>query len=271
MERDDLPSFAGTAPGRRRTKHQFTVPERYGVWIAHDRQCRLCDEPIEYADLEIDHYFPEYLDDSPDALVQIIADFALPEDFTINSFANWVPACRRYNRHKGTNVLKWTPRNQGLVDENLARATVAARKAQKLKADGSGARTMAQVLVAIEARKLTLADLVELVDDLIVDPTRRNLPNGAVFLGDGRMFTRDEIVKTCVCQCNRNVCVGQDRKMWCIFTTELSDWVVATGLFYACYDEPLACPRCGKVHRRGYIGRIGSCAAPFADQHRRSD
>lgn len=197
--------------------------------------------------------------------------FGLPDDFTINSFANWVPACRRYNKHKRRNVLKWTPSNQVLVDQNLARAAPAARKAEKLKAEASGGRTLAQVLVAIEARMLTLADLVELVDDLIVDPTKRNFPNGTVFLGDGRMFTPDEIVKTCVCQCDRNVCVGQDRKMWCIFTTELSDWVVATGLFYACYDELVACPRCGKVHRRGYIGRAGSCGTPFADQHRRLD
>jgi hypothetical protein len=247
------------------------VAERYGVWVAHDRKCKLCGEPVEYVDLEIDHYFPEHLQDARDALSQIINEFALPDDFEINSFANWVPAHTRCNRDKSRAVPTWVPKQQTVVADNMARAAAAARKAAKLRADASGGRTLAQVLAAIETRMLTITELVELVDDLIVDPTSRNLSNGAVFLEDGRMFAGDEIVKTCACQCDKNVCVGRDRKMWCIFTTEQSDWVVATGLFHACYDELVACSRCGEVHRRGYVGRHGSCAAPFANQHRQSD
>lgn len=259
------PAIVNTAANVVKSKHRFTIPERFGVWVAHDRICSLCNEPVEYGDLEIDHYFPEHLQNSPEALALIISDFSLPDDFAINSFANWVPAHSRHNRDKSRIVPQWSPRQQHVVNNNIARAAAAARKAKKLQADASGGRTLAQVLAAITARALTLTDLLTLVDDLIVDPTRRDLPGGSVFLEDGRMFTGDEIVKTCVCQCDRNACVGRDRKMWCVFTTEQSDWVVRTGLFHACYDEEVRCSRCDAVHKRGYVGRRGSCAVPFSD------
>lgn len=271
VKRDERSVPAEVPPHRPRAKHRFTLEERYGVWVAHGRKCRLCDEPIKFFELEIDHYFPEHLENDPEALAQIIRKYSLPDDFEINSFANWVPAHRNGNKRKRGRVPQWTPDQQTLVTENLERAATAARKAEKLRKDAFSGRTLSQVLGAIEKRKLTLTDLLELVDDLVEDPGRRDLPDGAVFLEDGRMFGGDEILKTCVCSCERSHCVGQDRKVQCVFTSELSPWVVGTGLFHTCYDELIRCPRCASVHRRGYVGRVGSCSEPFADQTRQSD
>jgi hypothetical protein len=271
VKSEDRTSPGEVSSNRRSGKYRFKLEEKYGVWIAHDRKCRLCGNLIKFRNLTIDHYFPERLQNDHEAVAQIIEEFSLPDDFEINSFANWVPAHQRHNRKKRSRVPKWTPNEQSVVEGNLARAGLAARKSERIKTDASSGRTLTQVLRAIEARTLTLIQLVELVDDLLVDPTSRGLPEGAVFLDDGRMFAGAEIVKIAICQCERDLCVGEDRKVRCVFTSDQSEWVIGAGLFHACYDELIICARCETEHKRGYVGRGGSCAAPFAQQKLQSN
>jgi hypothetical protein len=204
-------------------------------------------------------------------MARIRAEFALPPDFEINSFANWVPAHRGHNRNKGSAVPEWSPNEQAEVRKNLARAAKAAREVQSLRADEHSGRLLTKILVALTKRKLSLGELTRLVDALMLDPESRKLPPGAVFLGDGLMYRGDEIVAECLCKCERDACVGQERKVHCVFTSEQSEWVIGTGLFALCYDQMVECPRCGETHPRGYVGRAGSCAVPFADQVHQSD
>ena len=256
-------------PGR--AKHRFTQPERYGVWVAHDRTCQLCFQPVEYADLEIDHYFPEHLEDAPEVFAEVRAEFALPDHFGLNSFSNWVPAHRHHNRTKGMEIPSWSPNQETLVRRNLVRAPAAAQAAERFRTDLARGRILSQVLDAIESRALTLRDLIDLVDEVVADPAARHLPDGAIFLDEGRMYAPDEVVRTGVCRCDRSQCVGFETKVICTFTTDLSDWVVQTGLFHACYDEIILCPRCEAHHPRGHIGRAGYCSAPFSDQANQLD
>lgn len=90
-------------------------------------------------------------------------------------------------------------------------------------------------------------------------------------LDTGYWVHPDQLAGADYCHCERNVCVGHNRKVYCYFPKRLPEWVIRKGLYWKCYDEVLACPRCGEEHKRGHIGKYGVCMKPFNNQETQTD
>ena len=81
-------------------KRRFTPFERLAVFVTHDEKCYLCNRPLDLLTMEVDHVIPESLQDNPKRLVEVVRLLGRPGDFDVNSYANWLPACRSCNGRK---------------------------------------------------------------------------------------------------------------------------------------------------------------------------
>src|SRR5262245_25606081 len=83
-------------------RYTFNLPERWAVFSTHGTRqgtkCWLCDEPVNFRDMEVDHILPESLFDAPAALQTALEAFGLSPKFELNSFENWLPSHPRCNR-----------------------------------------------------------------------------------------------------------------------------------------------------------------------------
>lgn len=96
---------------------------------------------------------------------------------------------------------------------------------------------------------------------------RKGLYGPTPFLfDDGSAALPEEVAAEGVCQCEREQCVDKPNKAYCRWTRDLPDWVIHKRLYRRCYDELIICPRCGANHKRGHIGKLGRCDAPYLDQ-----
>src|SRR5688572_21907761 len=96
-------------------KHDFTPAERYAVWMVHGEKCYICTQPVDLKSMEVDHIIPESLLEDPDRLAEILTWLGRPEGFSLNSFANWMPACRPCNGKKADLIFEPTPLVQVLL------------------------------------------------------------------------------------------------------------------------------------------------------------
>ncbi|MGA3080027.1 MAG: HNH endonuclease signature motif containing protein [Terracidiphilus sp.] len=74
--------------------------ERIAIWTAHSKRCAYCEEPLKYADLEIDHIIPRSLRNKPQELQNLFAQLSLHANFNLDSIDNLLPA------HGGCNIRK---------------------------------------------------------------------------------------------------------------------------------------------------------------------
>jgi hypothetical protein len=133
-------------------------------------------------------------------------------------------------------------------------------------------KLVAPVLAAIELGTFSLDEVLQdLAPQLLSAPFPSQTGLAMIKLDNGYWLREDELVHQCVCQCERQVCVGSDQKMLCLFSDALSQWVIAKGLHWRCYDEMVDCTRYGERHKRGHIGRAGSCRNPYSDQTNQTD
>ncbi len=102
-------------------------------------------------------------------------------------------------------------------------------------------------------------------------PQNLTLQGLLIALSDGNVYYPEEIESEGYCTCERLSCVGAETKMYCFWPRRLSAWARKKRLFADCYDEVVACPRCGFDHKRGHIGRKAFCNAPFANQRLQHD
>jgi rubredoxin len=58
-----------------------------------------------------------------------------------------------------------------------------------------------------------------------------------------------------------------------LFEKGTEPWVIKTGLCWVHYDDVVTCPRCGKQHKRGWIGKKKNerCGKPYANQDEQTD
>lgn len=122
-------------------KRSFTDAERHAVFTVHNERCYLGGEPLDLLSMEVDHVIPELLLDDPAAFASARDDLSLPADFDIQSFANWLPACRRCNRAKLDTVFSasgivqiWLQRARDKAAEAAALAEQTVRKASVTRA-----------------------------------------------------------------------------------------------------------------------------------------
>ena len=89
----------------------------------------MCRKPLDLATMEVDHVVPKTLLEKPTQLGTILADFELPADFDLQSFANWLPACGPCNNLKRSRVFESTPLIQLVLQNAQEKAPKAARLA----------------------------------------------------------------------------------------------------------------------------------------------
>jgi len=154
-------------------------------------------------------------------------------------------------------------------------AAKAKRTADAVKRDVAKDKLLVKLATAIDENEMSLTDLTDFLDLFGVEShaSTGQLPKGPVYfrLDNGYWIRRNEIATEGLCNCERATCVEQDEKVYCYFPSHLSPWVIGRRLYHRCYDELVQCPRCSTTHKRGYIGRAGSCASPYSDQEHQVD
>ena len=103
-------------------KYDFKEAERQAVFTVHGPRCYICNGLVTMKTLEVDHVIPESLKNKADRLTEVLKLFACPPDFNVNSFENWLPACRPCNGKKLD--MEWRP--SPLIQMHLQRAAAKA-------------------------------------------------------------------------------------------------------------------------------------------------
>jgi hypothetical protein len=121
----------------------------------HNERCYLCREPLDLLSMEVDHIIPELLLRDPVAFESARDQLGLPADFDIQSFANWLPACRRCNTAKRSTVFSPSPLVQVCLQRAQVMATRAATLASKTVQNASVTRAWNTIKRAHAQRGLT--------------------------------------------------------------------------------------------------------------------
>lgn len=99
---------------------------RHAIWLTHNRRCAYCTEPLSFAEVDVDHVIPEALANKLE-LHEVLARLNLPANFDLQSILNLVPAHRRCNLAKTSDIF-----NEANARFFLHRAEMAAPNIQKL-------------------------------------------------------------------------------------------------------------------------------------------
>lgn len=144
------------------SKRKFTRLERYAL-KKHYGRCFWCDDPITMKDITVDHVLPEWLEEKPDELAQVIRDYSLPSDFKINSFQNWVPAHNKCNQEKSTRIYKNSP----VMIKQLSQVANLAEKVMafivRFEKDSKKHDFLEKITIALEQGTIEAAELSKLV------------------------------------------------------------------------------------------------------------
>jgi len=99
------------------SKYKFTNTQRFCIWNTYQCKCFWCGEPLEYKHTTVDHLFAEKIAADPIELIRVKRVYALPADFGINDFCNWVPSHASCNAKKSSKVIRNFPVFQIIVDD----------------------------------------------------------------------------------------------------------------------------------------------------------
>ena len=123
--------------------------KKFALLEVHGRKCVYCDEPLLCRDMTVDHVLPVRLLDHRNELQIVLGNLGLPDDFELNNYDNWLPACASCNQKKGAAVLV-----SAATHLLLHAAKKAAGKARKLEAAlvrrTKGDKVVAMLEVALE-------------------------------------------------------------------------------------------------------------------------
>lgn len=136
------------------SKRRFTPSERFSIFSTHGEQCYLCSLPLDLKTMEVDHVIPESLIEEPEELQGILSNLGLPADFEINSFSNWLPACRACNGKKNDHVFSPSPMIQLVLEKTKKKAPEAARVAAEIVSDKKIANALNTLERSCENEKL---------------------------------------------------------------------------------------------------------------------
>lgn len=89
----------------------------------------MCNKPLDLKTMEVDHVIPESLQKKPDRLKDVLVELGRPSSFDLNSYENWLPACRPCNGRKRETIFDPSL----LVQLHLQRAAERAEKARVLE------------------------------------------------------------------------------------------------------------------------------------------
>lgn len=126
--------------------YKFKPSERYAVYTVHSEVCYLCRQPVDMATFQVDHIIPEHLSKNTKELAPVLTSYALPEDFDLNSFENWLPACASCNNEKNGRVFEALP----ILAVQLKKASDKAEKARGLEAKTRSTKQVSRAITIIE-------------------------------------------------------------------------------------------------------------------------
>jgi 5-methylcytosine-specific restriction endonuclease McrA len=159
-------------------KYHFSDEERYAVYTVHGEKCYLNGEPLDLLTMEVDHVIPESLSDDPPKLQEVLAGFGLPKDFDLQSYANWLPACRPCNLKKREIVFQPSP----LIQLHLQKAAAKAVRAAQLAASRITNRSLAKAWSVIkrgDAKGELSEDLRQAIEDFSSFHAQQRAPEAA--------------------------------------------------------------------------------------------
>lgn len=96
---------------------------------------------------QVDHVIPGHLADKPEKYQSVIASYALPENFDLNSFENWLPSCASCNNQKRGAVFKALP----IFAVQLQKASDKAVKARELATETRSKQQVSRAITILEA------------------------------------------------------------------------------------------------------------------------
>lgn len=142
------------------SKYRFKPSERYAVFTVQGEVCYLCREPIDMATFQVDHVIPEHLSGDPEQLDAITNSYGLPDNFDLNSFENWMPACQKCNNRKRAAAFEALP----IIAVELQKCAEKADQAREIEAEVRTTRQIARAVTIIETATQQ-GDLDEVVLD----------------------------------------------------------------------------------------------------------
>lgn len=134
--------------------------ERIAIWTAHSKKCAYCEEPLNYADLEIEHIIPKSLRKKPTGLQKLIAQLALPADFDLDSLENLLPSHRRCNFRKKARIFSQA-NVRFFLEIAQEKLDVIKELIQNLKLEDSRENLLAMVQSALESGGTELGEILE--------------------------------------------------------------------------------------------------------------
>jgi len=152
-------------PGKPR-KHHFSFSQRWAVYEAYRRVCLYCGDIVEWRDLEVDHILTESLLHDPAKLTALVADYALGDDFSINSFLNWACSHRWCNRSKADTTLDKSRALHYLLiagkkAESALRIFNATEKGNRVN------KVLAPLRALIESGKISREEIVDFANTIV--------------------------------------------------------------------------------------------------------
>lgn len=126
--------------------YKFKPSERYAVYTTHGDVCYLCRKPIDMVTFQVDHIIPEHLKNDFDELKLIFESYGLPENFDLNSFENWLPACQQCNNSKSGRQFIAIP----IIAVQLQQASEKANKARELNDETKSTQKVARAITILE-------------------------------------------------------------------------------------------------------------------------
>lgn len=96
--------------------------------------------------MEVDHVIPESLLGDRDRLSEVLRDFGLPSEFNLNSFANWLPACRPCQLEKLQSIFAPSP----IIQRQLQKAQDKAQMTADAAASQVSTRTISRAWATLQ-------------------------------------------------------------------------------------------------------------------------
>jgi hypothetical protein len=162
-------------------KHQFSLSERYVLYVADGGKCFWCGIPVYYADVQVDHVFPEALLDTED-FEKIKSDYGLGEGYKINGFENWVTCHQGCNLRKRNDLLPNGPQTIFVVGQLKQRAPKLEIESKKFATKRRSQEILGALASAITAGSLKREDVLELIAEPPQVPIASAEPNVAIRL-----------------------------------------------------------------------------------------
>jgi hypothetical protein len=135
--------------------------ERYAIWTAHSKRCAYCQEPLKYADLEIDHIIPQSLRKNSTRLQNLLAQLSLHANYDLDSLENLLPAHGGCNRRKKASVFGQANTRFFLEMAHGKLVTIRSLIPQ-LEIESSREKLLALVGAALQSGNTDLGELAEI-------------------------------------------------------------------------------------------------------------